>query len=456
MHKLRSVGKIWHAVSAIVGRWCYGLLLVLLAAQPVAAAESRYVRQVAGNRQVIVFVHGVTGNSDATWTNADTGANFPTLLAQDPAFAGSDVFVVEYPSPSTRRTLGIDEVAESMRLVLDAHRVLDHAEVVFVAHSMGGLVTRAYLLKYRDVVVKRVRLLYFFATPTTGSAVAALVRVFSGNPQFGGMVPMASDGYLADVYRAWLAAPELAALPSFCAYEVQNTFGVKVVDQVSATALCNRRPDPIDRNHASIVKPSGRGDVPYLALKTAMESVGGGAGPSSKALRLQVQAVMQIRPALQQPPQIDGTPLYCGALRLTLVLAHAQRGGAPIRVHSVGVRSEPVPAGTLPPDACAVDVLGARAHGIVNTDVFRLSSENAGVKARFMKDATHIVDVPSENLLRAPTASRAVTLKPGEAPEAFEMLIDVRARTPQRLWFVAEYDDDGPRTLATPPILIWK
>ena len=445
----------WHEVGAMVGRWCFGFLLVILAAQP-AAAESRYVRQVAGNRQVVVFVHGVMGNSDATWTNAETGANFPTLLAQDPAFAGSDVFVVEYPSPPTRRTLSIDEVAESLRLVLDANRVLDHTEVVFVAHSMGGLVTRAYLLKYRDVVVKRVRMLYFFGTPTTGSAVAALARVFSGNPQFGGMAPMASDAYLADLHRAWMAVPELGALPWFCAYEVQNTFGVKVVDMASATASCNRRPDPIDRNHADIVKPSGRGDVPYLALKTALESVGGSAGPASKALRLQVQGVMQTRPALQKPPQIDGTPLYCGALRLTLVLAHAQRVGAPIRVHSVGVRSEPVPAGMLPPDACAVDVLGARAHGIVNTDVFRLSSEDSGIKARFMRDATHILDVPSQNLLRSPTGSRAVTLKPGEAPEAFEILIDVRARTPQRLWFVADYDEDGPRTLATPPILIWR
>ncbi len=446
----------WHEVGTILGRWCFCFLLGLMVAQPASAAESRYLRKVAGNQQVVVFVHGVMGDSDATWTNADTTAHFPTLLAQDPAFAGSDVFVVEYPSPSARRTIGIDEVAESLRLVLDAHRVLDHAQIVFVAHSMGGLVTRAYLLKYRDAVVKKVRLLYFFATPTTGSAVAALARVFSGNPQFGGMVPMASDTYLADVQRAWLAAPELAAMPSFCAYEVQNTFGVKVVDQVSATALCNRRPDPIDRNHSSIVKPSGRGDVPYLALRTALESVVNNAGPASKSLRFQVQAVTQIRPALQQPQQIDGTPLYCGALSLTLVLAHAQRGGAPIRVHSIGVRSEPAPTGMLPPDACAVDVLGARAHGIVNTDVFRLSSEDSGVKARFMRDATHILDVPSENLLRASTGSRAVTLKPGEAPEAFEILIDVRARKPQRLWFVADYDEDGPRTLATPPILIWR
>ncbi len=438
-------------LANICGRF---LIAVLLAAATPAQAESRYVRHDASNRQVIVFVHGVLGNSTETWTNPDSGAYFPALLTQDHDFDGTDIFVVDYPSPRVGTSLSIDELAESLRLTLESNRVFDHSEVVIVAHSMGGLVTRAYLLKYRDAA-KKVKLLYFFATPTTGSSVASIARLASRNPQFARMMPMTSDAYLADVLRTWLAAPEMAALPSFCAYELQDTLGFKVVEQQSATNLCNRRLDPVDRTHSGIVKPRGRDDTPYLALKGAYATTSPAA--AARSLRLQVEGLQQIRPTLERAPQIQGAIVYCAAVRLTLMLAHAQRGSAPIRVNALSVHSEPVREAPLPQaGSCAVDTLASRPHGIVETDVFRVTSEDSGIKARFMKDATHSIDVTTDNLLRSSTSVRAVTLKPGEEPVAFEVLIEVHARTPQRLWFTADYDEDGPRTLTTPPIIVWR
>ena len=48
-----------------------------------ALAESRYVRQQPDNRQVIVFVHGVTGDSRETWTNFASRTYWPELLTQE-------------------------------------------------------------------------------------------------------------------------------------------------------------------------------------------------------------------------------------------------------------------------------------------------------------------------------------------------------------------------------------
>ena len=152
---------------------------------------------------VIVFVHGVLGNSQTTWSNGIS--YWPKLLTQDKVFDGQDIYVYGYPSPKLGKSFSIDEIAEDLRLFLDTDGVLRYKTITFLSHSMGGLVTRAFLLKYRDVVPK-VRFLYFFATPTTGSPYAALASIVSKNAQFGQMYPMKSDGYLADLQRNWLAA----------------------------------------------------------------------------------------------------------------------------------------------------------------------------------------------------------------------------------------------------------
>jgi pimeloyl-ACP methyl ester carboxylesterase len=215
-----------------------------------------------------VFVHGLFGDAASSWTNPSTGAYWPRLLLKaDPAFQATNVYVYEYPTPLLGKTYSIDELAENLRLVLSNDRVfVDHREVVFLAHSMGGLVVRAFLSKYRDSAAK-VAMVYFFATPTTGSAVTNVVRLLSRNPQLGQLLPMRSYDFLADVQRNWLAAK--LGISSYCAYETRETFGVMVVDQASATSLCNMPLDPIDTDHIRIVKPADTRDVSYVVFRVA-------------------------------------------------------------------------------------------------------------------------------------------------------------------------------------------
>jgi pimeloyl-ACP methyl ester carboxylesterase len=231
--------------------------------------DSRYVRVDPSKGTAIVFVHGVTGDSIATWTNEATKAYWPSLVADDPAFNGASVYVFQYPSPIVGRAHSINELAEVMRRRLQADGVVEHKEIVLVSHSMGGLVTRAFLLKYRDYAAQ-VRFAYFLATPTEGSPYAALVSLASGNPQFKRMYPLQTDNYLADLQRDWLAAR--LKIKSFCAYEGRDTFGLRIVDQRSATNLCTEPLDPILENHINIAKPANRQSDSYIALKNAFQS----------------------------------------------------------------------------------------------------------------------------------------------------------------------------------------
>ncbi|HKX28938.1 MAG TPA: toll/interleukin-1 receptor domain-containing protein, partial [Blastocatellia bacterium] len=47
------------------------------------AANSEYIRRNPGNQGVIVFVHGILGDSRSTWTNDSTKAYWPELLVRD-------------------------------------------------------------------------------------------------------------------------------------------------------------------------------------------------------------------------------------------------------------------------------------------------------------------------------------------------------------------------------------
>jgi pimeloyl-ACP methyl ester carboxylesterase len=245
-------------------------LLFLFLPWSLRAETLPWVRQEAGNHSAIVFVHGLLGDDRSTWSSGK--AYWPAMLTSDPAFKGQNIYVYRYPSPRLGRSLTVDEIADDMHLVLKTDGVLQHDELTFICHSMGGIVTRAYILKYRNEVVRKIRLLYFFATPTTGSALAAVASLFSRNPQFKQLYSMDNpDSYVGALQSQWLAAD--LKLKSYCAYETQPTLGRLVVERQSATNLCTQALVPIDADHIGIVKPSSPDSITYRALKAAFMDV---------------------------------------------------------------------------------------------------------------------------------------------------------------------------------------
>lgn len=231
-----------------------------------SASGSGYFRRVDNADTVIIFVHGVLGDAKQTWT-APNGVYWPDLLAKDNFYNGMSIYTYEYPSSIFRGNFSIDEISENMRLYFDSDGISAYKNIIFLAHSMGGLVTRAYILKNRDISEK-VKFAYFYSTPTTGSELASLASLLSNNPQLSKMKSMQSADYLADLQRQWLSARY--NIPSYCAYETQSTFKINVVTQASASNLCNRRLDPINADHISIVKPESIRNASYMAFKLAM------------------------------------------------------------------------------------------------------------------------------------------------------------------------------------------
>lgn len=247
----------------------YGLLLLQL---PSALAQLTHVRKHPSRSETVVFVHGVLGNSRETWLNPQSGAWWPKLLAADPAFDRANIATLDLPTSMWNRGPAVDELADMARQALEADESIRGQRLIFVAHSMGGVVVRAFLSKYRDYA-SRTRMLYFLGVPTTGSSIASIAQLVSKNSQFRSLEPMSNASFLATLQRTWLAAPELRGLRAFCAYELRTTMGLMVVEQQSATNLCNERLDPLDGDHSEIVKPASAQSAPHLALRAAFRSV---------------------------------------------------------------------------------------------------------------------------------------------------------------------------------------
>ncbi|MEC8483507.1 MAG: alpha/beta fold hydrolase, partial [Pseudomonadota bacterium] len=143
--------------------------LIFLAVASPALADYRFERK-EGAPTLLVFVHGFVGNGTDTWTNEETTAYWPAIVSKDPLFDRADILVYDYPSSFISQNITINELAKRMEIELRSSGVNIQAyeEVLFVAHSMGGLVVRQYLLANPDIA-NHVKGLFLFATPMKGS-----------------------------------------------------------------------------------------------------------------------------------------------------------------------------------------------------------------------------------------------------------------------------------------------
>ena len=135
----------------------------------------------------MVFVHGLTGNAYSTWLDEKSGVHWPSqLLKEDIADArilsfGYDADVIRFWNPASNSRLS--NHAES--LVGDLVRLRERTDteerkIVFVAHSLGGLVTEQalfYSKSSHEVHLTQIERytwgIIFLGTPHCGSDLAA-------------------------------------------------------------------------------------------------------------------------------------------------------------------------------------------------------------------------------------------------------------------------------------------
>ena len=158
-----------------------------------ASAGDIYMRTLNLQWLSIVFVHGLTGDRERTWTAAQASKCWPELLlTQDLPQAriimyGYDADVVNFWNPASQNRIA----DHSQKLLTSLANLRERTgprdrPLLFVAHSLGGLVVEDALLHARgsaDAHTQRVlecaRGVVFLGTPHCGAGLAAWAVVGS-------------------------------------------------------------------------------------------------------------------------------------------------------------------------------------------------------------------------------------------------------------------------------------
>lgn len=235
--------------------------------------DPRWVRQSQPHARIaVVFIHGIFGDTLGTWTHAN-GKSFFDYLASAPD-VGDKVDIYAFGFTSRMFGQGSQDIREaSIKLndYLQYHGVDQYDTVVFVGHSMGGLVAMRELIEHPALSAK-VPLVVLYATPQEGSDITRIARYVVSNNAIRQMLPANGNDFLKDLSDRWSNLRGSGQAPKvICAYETMKTHGELIVPWTSATRFCDEAPPGIaDADHISIVKPDRQEHESVVKLVVAL------------------------------------------------------------------------------------------------------------------------------------------------------------------------------------------
>lgn len=238
----------------------------------------------------VLFVHGLAGHFEMTWTMKGSSSSvlWPRWLAED--ISGIGLWLVGYPAAKTNwggHGMPLSDRADNILARLLAEPRLKKGSIIFVVHSLGGLVVEQLLRNaHRDSVnnrktedfLYRIRRIAFLGTPHRGALLANVGKAlwFLVRPSAATRDLPLGNPQLRDLnfwYRQYsrgngiknlvLAEGRPERMFGFALPEVIGT----VVSSDSADAGLPELPIKVDESHTSISKPANREAEVYVHLK---------------------------------------------------------------------------------------------------------------------------------------------------------------------------------------------
>ncbi|KAI8947803.1 hypothetical protein F4801DRAFT_559336 [Xylaria longipes] len=243
----------------------------------------------------IIFVHGLQGGSRKSWSlhPTDPLTYWPgEWLPHEPGFRHARIHSFGYDS-DWRRTAASSLTVHDFALALLAD--IKHSQafkrngdtpIVFVAHSMGGLVIKkAYLLATRNETYKdissRIHTMYFLGTPHRGSDSAAYLKTYLSLP-----LPTGAKSFVKELMPDSQTVHDInyefryacAHLKLFSFFESLPTAGIMIVEKQSAViGLPNEEEQYLPADHRHLCKFESDQAPGYLIvmrkLKVTVEDV---------------------------------------------------------------------------------------------------------------------------------------------------------------------------------------
>jgi pSer/pThr/pTyr-binding forkhead associated (FHA) protein len=230
-----------------------------------------------GDGTAIVFVHGLLSDGDGCW-RSDNSAYWPDLLAHEDSLAKSGIYVFSYRSAVFSGGYSIGDAVEALKAYLELDGLLTLRTLVFVCHSMGGIVARQFLVtRQATLIANSTRIgLFLVASPSLGSGYANLFSVLAtalGHAQ-GIALRFSQDNlWLNDLDRNFMNLKESKHLAISGQELIEDTFvvsqkliGKQVVEPFSGSRYFGESIKIPGSDHFTIAKPSGRDALQHRLL----------------------------------------------------------------------------------------------------------------------------------------------------------------------------------------------
>lgn len=234
-------------------------------------------------KNLILFVHGFTGSKD-TWKHEDH-ASFPDLLLENQQIY--DNYDVAYFSYFTRllnlfskTKFGLGQIIKllgfssskyltnnSIEVISDLLKteirfsLSKYDNIIVIAHSMGGLVTKSCIVKtLQEETPSKIKLFLSLAVPHMGTNAATFGKLISNNLQIKDLAPLAI--YTSEINNFWLKTELRPSTKYF--YGTQDF----IVLKTSAVPMDKETLDTITLNesHTSISKPEGKRSTTLISI----------------------------------------------------------------------------------------------------------------------------------------------------------------------------------------------
>ncbi|MGY8669293.1 alpha/beta hydrolase [Bradyrhizobium sp. UFLA05-109] len=133
----------------------------------------------------IVFAHGILSDGEGAWGSP----SWPQLLIDDPELEGYGVYVFTYRTSLGSGTYSIGDAARTLEARFDLEKLWLQDRIIFVGHSMGGIVVRKFILDNQmRLASEAIDIgLFLVASPSLGAraatTLAELSRVFRRHTQ---------------------------------------------------------------------------------------------------------------------------------------------------------------------------------------------------------------------------------------------------------------------------------
>lgn len=228
--------------------------------------KGEWIKRPEGNTAVI-FVHGILSDGETGWKN-DNGCYWPSLLAAEKDLSSIGIYVFTYQTSVFSGNYSISDIADALKELMDIHVVSDCKKLIFVCHSMGGIVARKYLVDWSTelICVNKVIGLFLVASPSLGSAYADLfskLAEYFNHSQAKALRLVKDNSWLMDLDKSFMNLKESNRLLIKGKELVEDKFVVlrkwyrtKVVVESFSGARYFAKPFKVpNSDHFSIAKP---------------------------------------------------------------------------------------------------------------------------------------------------------------------------------------------------------